>query len=95
MSEPLFYISNRQPVGNCVMWWKFDGQGYTCNLEQAWKVPESRALAICRHRPDMDKAHPVELVQQAARRHVDWQILRAVEDRHGWVGLRSSTILAE
>jgi hypothetical protein len=89
MSEQLFYISNRQPVGNCVVWWAIDGHGYTCNLDEAWKVPELKALEICRDRPDIDKAHPAELVEQASRRHVDWQMLREVDDRHGWmVGAR-------
>jgi hypothetical protein len=82
MSEVLFYISNRQPVGNCILWWKVNGHGYTANLDEAWVVPESKALEICRDRPDIDKAHPVDYVEAAARRHVDWQILRAVEGRH-------------
>lgn len=40
----LYYIQDtRQCVGNCALWWKKDGQGYTCNLAEAWKVPLEKA----------------------------------------------------
>lgn len=35
----LFYIQDtRTVVGNSAMFWRPEGKGYTCNLNEAWKV---------------------------------------------------------
>ena len=32
----LYYVQDiRQMVGNCIMWWAKNRQGYTCNLKEA------------------------------------------------------------
>lgn len=38
----LFYIQDsRNYVGNNVLWWRVNGQGYTTNLAEAHKVDEN------------------------------------------------------
>ncbi len=74
--ERLFYIQNTGFQGNCLKWWRVDGHGYTCNLEEAWKVTESKALDICSSRPKEDIPWPADYIEASARRHVDCEVLR-------------------
>lgn len=69
MSESLYYIQNKGFVGNCLLWWREGGSGYTCNLNEAWKVSKEEAGRICRTRPREDIAHPVSLIDSLAVRH--------------------------
>ena len=43
--------SGRGYCGDCLLWWRVEGKGYTCDLDYAWKVTEEKAAAICRDRP--------------------------------------------
>lgn len=76
MSEKKTYFiqDTRSYVGNSVMWWRVDGHGYTCHLEDAWEVDEEKARRIERGR-DTDKAWPADIVRAAASMHVDAQRL--------------------
>lgn len=74
--EELYYIQNRKCVGNCMMFWRVDGNGYTVNLDEAWKVSLGRARDICQSRPDEDFFHPASLIDPLACRHVDVQKVR-------------------
>ena len=70
-AAPLFYIRNtKSVVGNCALWWRPDGEGYTCDLRLAWKVPLEQAKNICRSRPEQDVYLPCEAVESIAQVHV-------------------------
>ena len=68
--EPLFYVQDtRQIVGNSALWWREGGHGYTCNLDEAWRVPGTwtgRDTDVLRACPEVDAL---------AERHVDVQRL--------------------
>lgn len=66
----LYYIQNKGFVGNCLIWWRKGGGGYTCNLDEAWQVTKEKADEICRVRKGEDVAHLVSLVDASAYRHV-------------------------
>lgn len=76
-SPNLFYIQNRGYCGNCLSWWRIGGHGYTLNLDEAWRVPKEQAEAIVRNRPGLDKAWPVEVIDESAHRHVNCETLRS------------------
>jgi len=59
--------------GNSVMWWAVDGQGYTSNLEKAWKVP-----ATWKGR-DTDKLWLCSDIDAGATRQFDMQSLRNIK----------------
>lgn len=75
--EELYYIQNKGFVGNCLVWWRGAGQGYTCDLKHAGKFTKEKAEAICRTRkPQEDFMWPVSLVDANAVLHVSdtvWQ----------------------
>lgn len=66
----LFYIENIQHRGDCAVWWRPDGKGYTRNLDEAWKVDEEQAKKICRSRPEQDVMRSAEFVDAHAVRHL-------------------------
>lgn len=70
MSE--YYIQLvRNPCGNCLIWWRVGGHGYTCNLDEAWRVPKPEAERICRMRDGgTDVMWPAEAIDALAQRHV-------------------------
>lgn len=76
VSEPLYYIQHVKVVGNCALFWRIDGHGYTVDLDDAWKVPKLQALNICGDRPKEDFPQPVILIDSLAKRHVDVQVIR-------------------
>lgn len=65
----LFYIENLAHRGNCRLWWRVDGKGYTCNLDDAWKVDKAQAEKICASR-EQDVARPAKVMEERAVRHV-------------------------
>jgi hypothetical protein len=72
--EPLYYIQDtRTYCGNSVMWWRVDGNGYTSNLEEAWKVP-----ATWKGR-DTDKLWLCSDIDAGATRQFDMQSLRNIK----------------
>ncbi len=73
--EPMFYIRNaKSVVGNSILWWCPNGNGYTCDLKKAWKVPESKARDICRDRPKEDFMIPAKKAETSTQLHVDSQL---------------------
>ena len=67
----LFYIQNKGYCGNCLIWWRRGGHGYTCNLDDAWKVSRKKADEICRVRETgEDVAWPADVIDSASKRHV-------------------------
>jgi len=75
-SEGLYYIENRKPVGNCMMFWSEGGAGYGCNLDKSGKYTMGQAWSICKGRPELDTMWPVEFIDGLSVRHVDFQSLR-------------------
>ena len=73
--EELFYIQNRGFEGNCLRWWRVDGNGYTANLNDAWKVTREKAESICRSRPNEDTMRPASVVDALAHRHLSCEVL--------------------
>lgn len=65
-----YYIQNKGYVGDCLLWWRIGGRGYTTNVSQAWKVPKEKALRIASTRPNEDFARPESVVMKAATVHV-------------------------
>ena len=71
-----FYIQDmRSYVGNSVMWWCVDGQGYTTDLTKAWRVP-----GTWRGR-DTDKLWPCDEIDARATRQFDMQRFREIKSR--------------
>jgi hypothetical protein len=65
-----FYIQDsRSYVGNDALWWRPNGQGYTTNLNEAWRVDKERAESIARTRPT-DKMWPCDRVDELAEAHL-------------------------
>lgn len=63
----LFYIQDtRSYCGNSCFWWRVDGEGYTTNLAEAWRVTKEEAERIVRGRPDVDRAWPCSLIDAGA-----------------------------
>ncbi len=75
--QELYYIQNVGYVGNCLLWWRPNGNGYTCDLDDAWRVTKEKADDICRTRRGQDIAWPVSAVDSAANRHLDCETWRA------------------
>lgn len=74
-TEKYYYIQNGF-VGNAVLWWGKDHQGYTTDFYQAGRYTESEAKKII-ERPQ-DKAYPCEYVDgnfKAQKLIVDGQYL--------------------
>lgn len=36
----MYYIQYKGYCGNCLIWWKVDGKGYTSDLNKAWLLTE-------------------------------------------------------
>lgn len=75
--EQLFYIQDtRQYVGNCILWWGRDRQGYTCHLDRAGLYTAQE----CAGMRATDRPWPRELVERAASQMVDMQRLRNLNE---------------
>lgn len=71
-----FYIMTNQCSGNCAIFWRTDGRGYTCDVDEAWLVSEDEARCICRSRPSQDFPVPQESVQASKVTHANVNELR-------------------
>lgn len=69
-----YYIENRQRghVGNCLLFWRVGGRGYTCNVNEAQQFTYDGAVELVAGR-DKYRAWPVEHVISSAVRHCDMQ----------------------
>lgn len=71
----MYYIQDtRTYVGNSVMWWRKNGEGYTTNLEEAWKVPGTWKGR------DTDKLWPCDEIDKRATLQFDMQLLREIKE---------------
>ena len=76
-----YYIQNRGYVGNCIIWWREGGHGYTCNLDEAWKVNEAKAQELCSSRDGKDVMWSVAEVNVLTQRHLTDESLRKLKTR--------------
>lgn len=78
--KKLFYIQNKSFVGNCHLWWRSGGCGYTYNLNEALKATEEEAKEICSSRDTgEDIPWSVEAVDSLAQRHLTDGALRLLK----------------
>ncbi len=74
----LYYVQDdRTIVGNCVLWWRPEGAGYACDIDDAGIYTGDYVRGL----RETDVAWPVAAVAASARRYVDIQILRRVADQ--------------
>ncbi|HOL73936.1 MAG TPA: hypothetical protein PKW45_21000 [Bryobacteraceae bacterium] len=78
-ASDLYYIQHIGYCGNCLIWWREGGHGYTSNLDEAWKLPKTEAERICKDRPSKDIPWPVALVDACSVRHATQDGLAAAE----------------
>jgi hypothetical protein len=64
MAEKYYILDSRTQVGNCALWWRVNGAGYTDNLDEAWLLDEATAKRDAR-RPT-DKLVPESLARKHA-----------------------------
>lgn len=75
----LFYIQDtRQYVGNNVLWWKPDGNGYTTNIAEAGKYTRDQAKSLMESR-DTDFAWPTSYIDKKTRLTVDAQYINVLD----------------
>lgn len=75
-----FYIQDsRSYVGNCVLWWRTGGKGYTTHLDEAGVYEKEAAERICRNR-STEVMIPVDIARAAASLQVDAQRLSRIRE---------------
>ena len=79
--ERLYYMRDTRSnaiVGNCIMWWRKENAGYTCNLDDAEIYTESKAMSMYESRTS-DRPYPKDIIDKMAVRHVDHQVVDHLE----------------
>ena len=72
-NERLYYLcDSRSVVGNCLMFWRKNGCGYTYNLDDCEVYPETKAFEMHKSR-ESDVPMPKDVVDKLAERHLDHQ----------------------
>lgn len=71
-----YYIENveRGTVGNSVQWWKWNNNGYTCDIRAARIFNEKDALELVKDRKKY-KMHRTNYINSLVQYHVDMQDL--------------------
>jgi hypothetical protein len=79
MSEELFYLQDsRSYVGNDVLWWAKDGNGYTTDLSKAHVYTKAEAVAQHESR-ETDIPWPKAYIDGKTRPAVDMQYIKRDE----------------
>lgn len=74
--EKAYYVQDkRNYVGNSVIWWALNGNGYTTNLDQAQKYTKKEVQTFINGR-ETDVIWDSEHVESVVKRHVDMQYLK-------------------
>ena len=69
----LYYLQDsRTYTGNCMMWWRENGAGYTSDITEAWALSYKRAMSYHKAR-HTDIPWPVDYIKKKARPRVDFQ----------------------
>lgn len=71
--QSLYYIQTSGYVGNCLLWWRKEARGYTCNLDEAgtWTLDKAKRLT----QREEDRFWPKEYIDENVLMHVDGQYL--------------------
>lgn len=78
VADDLYYLQDsRSYVGNCVLWWRPQGAGYTCDIEDAGTYLGKDVMGY----RDTDVPWPIGYVGKHITRVVDWQRLRPAPPR--------------
>lgn len=76
-----YYIQNTKAgyLGNAILFWKKNRNGYTANLNDSLKFTEKEAKQICNMDPEKNKAWPVDYIDnnKGIQRIVDSQYLES------------------
>ena len=75
----LYYITNGKYVGNNMMFWRPNGSGYTCHLNEAGKYTSHEARLICSDNNRNERAYKVEEIDAIATTQVDMQRLNRIK----------------
>lgn len=79
MSDQLFYLQDsRSYVGNDVMWWAHEGNGYTTDLSKAQTYSKDEAQRMHNSRPS-DIPWPKDYIDKKTRPAVDMQYIKRDE----------------
>lgn len=72
-----YYMQNKTKfTGNCVMWWRKEGNGYTSNITDAQVWNKEQAIKQMQTRPDTDVAWEKDYVDGCIQSTVDHQYLK-------------------
>jgi len=80
MSEQ-YYVENieRGVVGNCLLWWRTDSNGYTCDLKDAKKFSQNKAFSLCNGALKKYRPWKVSEIDKIICHHVDIQATHKIE----------------
>jgi len=73
-----YYIQRAGFVGNCLLWWRKGGNGYTCDLAQAELFMEGEQLNELAKNHDLT-IWPKQYIDERAALHVDHQRVSVAE----------------
>lgn len=75
MPDEYFIQDTRSYVGNCVLWWRAGGRGYTTDINKAGRFDHSEAMAQHNMR-ETDKPWKCSDIEPLARATIDMQDLK-------------------
>lgn len=75
----------RSNTGNCMMFWRAGGHGYTSDLNEAGLFTYQEAVSQEESRPGVDRKWRIEYLRTKVRNTVDFQTVDVAESRvQGW-----------
>jgi hypothetical protein len=75
MKTEYYILDARSCVGNCALWWRPEGKGYTCEVDRAGLYTLEQASS---HRETDIPVHR-SIVENRAIRHVRWEPLHEAD----------------
>lgn len=72
-----YYVERKASgyVGNCLLWWRKGGQGYTCNIDDAEVFTENNPYFASIAKDGKYRVWEKEYIDSVTVRHVDHQHL--------------------
>lgn len=73
--KPFYVQDTRQYVGNCMVWWRGDNNGYTCDIREARIFSKGDAKQICKRKRSerTKKMWSKEYIDKRISHHIDMQ----------------------